>query len=191
MITCNIDEHLVHADLAGYLDRCLAAGITVIPALGFQMFTDTFPDPSEHLSKTRTIGVRELDDCKLIVFSPTAVREIHHGIGGHAAAPAGRIVAPERNELMLLNYQLLGVEYTLERFAELRSGLGATDRANSWGYHYGWSRPELVELWAAHRAKAVDTAALLAEPWEGYSTPSWWNELPRQGAAPPVVACHS
>jgi hypothetical protein len=191
VITCNIDEHLVHADLAGYLAQCQGAGITVIPALGFQMFTDTFPDPSEHLSKTRTTGVPEIDDCKLILFSPTAVQEINHAIGGHAAAPVGRVVAPERNELMLLNYQLLGIEYTLERFAELRSGLGATDRANNWGYHYGWSRADLLELWAASRAKAVDTAALVAEPWKGYAPPSWWNELPRQSATPPIVACHS
>jgi hypothetical protein len=191
VITCNIDEHLMHADLAGYLAQCMAAGITVIPALGFQMFTDTFPDASEHLSKTRTTGVRELDDCKLVVFSPTAVREIHHGIGGHAAAPVGRIVAPERDELMLLNYQLLGIDYTLERFAELRSGLGATDRAHHWGYHYGWTRTELRDLWATNRAKAVDTASLVAEPWKDYPTPSWWKELPRRGTAPPVVACHS
>lgn len=191
VITCNIDEHLVHADLAGYLTQCQRDGVTVVPALGFQMFADAFPEPGARLSETCTRGVRELDDCKLLVFSPTAVLEIAHALGGHAAAPTGRVVAPERDELMLLNYQLLGIEYTLERFAELRSGLGETDRANGWGYHYGWSRQELVDLWAASRARTVDTAALRSEPWKDYATPPWWDQLPRAGAAAPVVACRS
>ncbi len=191
VITCNVDEHLVHADLAGYLAQCQRDGITVIPALGFQMFTDAFPDPGEHLSMTRTRGVRELDDCKLILFSPTAVREINHAIGGHAAAPEGRIVAPERDEVMLLNYQLLGIEYTLERFAELRSGLGAKDRANSWGHHYGWSRADLTALWDGSRARAVDTAELVGDPSRGYSPPTWWNELPRRSARLATAACPS
>jgi hypothetical protein len=184
VITCNIDEHLVHPDLGGYLTRCLDDGITLIPALGFQMFTDDFPETHEHLSDTRTSGVPDHDDCKLIVFSPTAIREINHRIGGHGADPVGHVMVPHRNELLLLNYQCLGIEYTQQRFAELRTGLGPTDRANNWGYHYSWTREDLIELWATKLKQAVNTAAILAQQDKDYQPPQWWNDFPRKDRSP-------
>jgi Glycosyl transferase family 2 len=179
VILCNIDEHLVHPDLGGYLSQCVEAGVTIVPALGFQMFTDEFPRPDERLCNTRTDGVPDHDDCKLVVFSPTAVQDINYRIGGHAAEPTGRLVAPWRDELMLQNYQLLGIDYVQRRFAELDSGMGPKDRQNGWGYHYRWSRQELLELFEKNRQKAVNTAAIRAEPWKGYVTPEWWKAFPR------------
>jgi hypothetical protein len=153
--------------------------VTIIPALGFQMFSDGFPDPDELLCETRAEGVPDHDDCKLLVFSPTAVRDIHFRIGEHAADPVGRLVAPFRDELMLQNYQMLGIDYVLDRFAELNRGMGPRDRENHWGYHYRWSREELLELFAEKRKHAVNTRAIRAEPWKGYATPEWWSALPR------------
>jgi hypothetical protein len=64
VIVCSVDEYLVHSDLEGYLSDCAAAGVTVIPALGFQMFTDEFPTPTERLCETRTLGVPDPYDWK-------------------------------------------------------------------------------------------------------------------------------
>jgi glycosyltransferase involved in cell wall biosynthesis len=175
VIVCSLDEHLVHPDLSGYLMRCAAAGVTVIPALGFQMFTDEMPESTERLCETRTLGVPDPYDCKLTLFSPTALEEIHYEAGGHVAAPVGRVLAPSRHQLVLRHYQLLGIEYTERRFAELRFGLGPVDRASGWGVHYAQSHDELVELWADYRARAVDTSV---EPWKSCSPPEWWKRLP-------------
>ena len=176
VIVSSVDEHLVHADLAGYLCDCQATGVTVIPALGFQMFTETFPDASERLCETRTAGVPDEYDCKLTLFSPTAIQEINYEAGGHVAAPVGRVRAPCCDRLVLRHYQLLGIDYTLARYAELRSGLGPIDRARQWGAHYEQSRGELEQRWAAYRSTGIDTSA---EPWVGYKTPEWWSRLPR------------
>jgi hypothetical protein len=179
VIVCSVDEHLVHPDLAGYLSRCSSQGITVIPALGFQMFTDAFPGPDERLSETRTAGVPDEYDCKLAVFSPTAIDEIGYEPGEHVARPVGPVLAPGRTELMLQHYQLLGIDDTLRRFAELASALGAADRANNWGHHYSQTREELVRRWADYRLRVVDTAAVRGEPEKVAKPPEWWKALPR------------
>jgi hypothetical protein len=154
----------------------MAAGITIIPALGFQMFTEEVPGAGECLCATRTLGVPDPYDCKLTLFCPTAIEEINYEEGGHVAAPAGRVLAPRCDRLVLRHYQLLGIDHTLARFEELRTGLGEMDRARGWGAHYNQSRNELVERWASYRSLGVDTSR---DPWMGYSTPDWWNRFPR------------
>jgi Glycosyl transferase family 2 len=175
-IVCSLDEHLVHENLPDYLASCATAGVTVIPALGFQMFTEDFPDADECLCDTRTLGVPDPYDCKLTLFSPTAVEEINYEEGGHIATPVGRVLAPQLDRLVLRHYQLLSVDRTLARFAELRTGLGPIDRKREWGAHYNQLRPELLNRWAEYRATAVNTST---EPWKGYKTPEWWSRFPR------------
>lgn len=176
VVVCSLDEHLVHPDLGGYLSSCLAAGITVVPALGFQMFTESFPESNEHLCETRTLGVPDPHDCKLTLFSPNAIQEINYEPGGHVAMPSGRVLAPSRDELLLQHYQLLGIDYTFARFAELLGGLGRIDRARRWGAHYEESLEELIHRLEDYRSRAVDTSGKL---WKPYTPPEWWNRLPR------------
>lgn len=180
VIVCNIDEHLVHPDLGVYLDNCRAHGITAIPAVGYQMFTDVFPEADEMLADTRARGRYDRDDCKLILFSPTMVDEINYEPGGHVARPSGTVIAPAREELMLLNYQILGFDYTLCRFAELRSGLGSGDRARNFGHHYDWSRSDLERLRADILKYGVDTTDLRDALWKNGVRPDWWRTLSRK-----------
>jgi hypothetical protein len=174
VIVCSLDEHLVHSNLATYLANCLTSGITVIPALGFQMFMENFPQSGEHLCQIHHWGVADPYDCKLTLFSPTAIREINYEPGGHVAAPVGRILAPTHDELVLRHYQLLGIDYTLARFGELRARMGPVDRAQSWGVHYDQSSEELRVRWSEYRTRVVDTSANLS-----YSPPEWWDRFPR------------
>jgi glycosyl transferase family 2 len=177
VIVCSLDEHLVHRDLPAYLANCTTAGVTAVPALGFQMFTDELPRPEERLCDTRIWGVPDSYDCKLAVFSPTAIEEINYEPGGHVAAPSGRVLAPSCDCLVLRHYQLLGHDHTLSRFAELRTGLGPTDRARGWGGHYNQSQLDLAGRWADYRVRAVDTSR---DPWTTYVKPAWWSRFPRR-----------
>jgi len=190
VIICNIDEHLVHPHPGAYLSKCLSAGITAIPALGYQMLVETFPQTDEYLCKTRKHALPDLTDCKLLVFSPTAVREINYSDGGHSAHPVGHVVVPAREELLLQNYQILGIDYTLERFAELRSGLGTSDHARNWGFHYGWTREDLERLFARLPQEGVDTEIVLHKAWKNYPCPEWWKDFRRIHAhvSPPLLS---
>ncbi|MCX5807070.1 MAG: glycosyltransferase family A protein [Proteobacteria bacterium] len=172
------------------MSRCLEAGITAIPALGYQMLVEEFPRPGEHLCEKRTHALPDPTDCKLIVFSPTSIKEINFAVGGHAAAPVGCVVAPARDELLLQNYQILGIDYTLERFAELRSGLGPFDHTQGWGFHYGWIRDDLNRMYAGLPEQGVNTAAISEKKWKNYPRPEWWRSLPRKHihSSPPLLS---
>ena len=53
VIICSMDEHLYHPDLLGYLKQCQEAGITaILPAEGYQMVSDSFPDSDERLCES-------------------------------------------------------------------------------------------------------------------------------------------
>jgi len=177
VVVCSLDEHLVHDDLSTYLERCRTSGVTVVPALGFQMFMPDFPGPDERLSETRTRGIPDHYDCKLCVFSPTAIDEINYEPGGHVAAPTGRVLAPASDELVLRHYQFLGIEFTARRFAHLRQGLGTVDRANGWGWHYDQSKEDLARQFAEYASRAIDVSV---EPQKYAVPPEWWNRLSRR-----------
>jgi hypothetical protein len=87
VIIGNIDEHLHHPSLREYLEHCRDKGITVVPALGYQMLSDSFPPAHVKLCGAITRGAPWRQMNKLILFNPDAVREINFDVGRHAARP--------------------------------------------------------------------------------------------------------
>jgi hypothetical protein len=60
-------------------------GITLVPALGYQMVDDDQPDPCELLCATRTWGAPFAFMNKLSIFNPTELTESGFGAGRHMA----------------------------------------------------------------------------------------------------------
>ncbi len=175
VIVTDVDEHLYHPNLASYLLWCRDQGVTVIPALGCEMVSDTFPRATECLRDTRTLGVPDATMSKLQLFSPDAVREIRYAPGGHTADPIGRIVLPPADELQLLHYKLLGCEYALARHRELQPRLTLVDLENGWGRQWGASGAELGAVIASCARQARDVRTLTAAD---FGTP-WWSHFER------------
>lgn len=153
VIICNMDEHLYHPDLPGYLKQCRDEGITVIPAEGYQMISDSFPDADGRLCDLVTRGMPYKKMSKFCIFNPDAIEEINYKHGRHYADPIGRVVYPQRKDLKLLHYKYLGLDYLITRFAELSTGLRRIDLEKGWGSRY-LSKQEEVEqsfrdVWAA------------------------------------------
>jgi len=133
VIVCDIDEHLYHPRIDLYLSACKRAGITIIPALGYQMIADEFPPQGIRLSNSLTMGAPFEDMNKLIIFSPDDVDATLCQPGRHKAAPVGRIVAPLRDELLLLHYKYMGFKQTMQRHQQYRTRQLLTDISNDWG----------------------------------------------------------
>lgn len=183
VIVADVDEHLVHPDLGRYLIDVAARGVTVVPALGYEMRTDDFPAEDERLCATRTRGAPDAGMSKLAVFAPDAIEDIRYAVGGHRAAPVGRVVAPARDEVALLHYKLLGLDYATRRFGELRTGLRALDLQKGWGLQYSWSGDEVRAEFERVRAAEVDIAAS-PEPWKAYPPDRWWGSFARAPTVP-------
>lgn len=43
VVVANFDEHLHHADMRAYLEAQRASGVSVVPALGYQMLSEDWP----------------------------------------------------------------------------------------------------------------------------------------------------
>jgi len=180
VIVCDVDEHLHVNDLGDYLKACRDRGVTVLPARGYEMVTEHFPDPDEILAVTRRRGAPADEMSKLAVFQPDAIEELNHAAGGHQSKPIGRVVAPARDELLLLHYKYLGLDYVMNRDARLRTRLRETDLARGWARHWADGPAEVQVVLERLRRERVDVSAVrpLAEPFAEAHT--WWrNTLPR------------
>jgi hypothetical protein len=175
VIVTAIDEHLKHADLAAYLARCKGAGVTLLPAVGYQMVTPGFPDPEETLARSRTIGVPFDKMNKLCIFDPDAIEETNYEPGRHAARPQGRVRYPERDEVLNLHYKYLGIDYLLDRSKLLRTGLGPLDRERKWGSRYDTPEVEVRQEFETLRAAAVDIADPRRDPANEGARKKWWR----------------
>lgn len=140
VIICNIDEHLYHPNLLGYLKHCHSQDITVIPTQGYQMISETFPTTEGRLCDVIIRGMPWKQMDKLAIFNPNAIEEINYAVGRHAASPEGQVIYPKTTSVKLLHYKYLGLDYLLERHAELKTGLKAQDIKMRWGHKYLWDR---------------------------------------------------
>jgi hypothetical protein len=173
VVVTAVDEHLWHPGIGGYLEACAAAGVTAIPALGFDMIVDDFPSPGTWLAERHRLGVPQHAMNKLSLFNPDAIGETNFSAGRHYALPEGRVRYPEIDALYLLHYKYLGVDYVADRNAHLRTGLGADDVRAGRGEQYAFDRQTWEEVWPELKRRAID----YRDPAIGFTThvDRWWR----------------
>jgi hypothetical protein len=179
VIVTDIDEHLRHRALLRYLGRCKAAGVTLVPVLGFDMVGDGFPPTNVRLTDAITRGRPEAAQSKPCVFDPSAIEETRFTIGRHRASPQGRVVLPPRDEVLALHYKYVGFERLAARHRDYRARQRSKDLRNRWGSQYDWSAEELRKKWKEVEAGAVDVSAASYRPWADHKESKWWLEYPR------------
>lgn len=190
VIITALDEHLQANkwNNGDYLAACARKGITLIPALGFQMISEEFPAAWERLTTTRTLGAPWCEMNKLRIFNPDAITETDYTVGQHNAQPVGELCFPPRDEMMLLHYKYLGFERTLQRHKAQSRGLGNVDVSNQWGHQYHWSVARLRTEWDAFKERMVDVDRKDFRPW--LVTPPherWWRPAGFQDSEPGLL----
>ena len=186
VILADLDEHLFHPAMGDYLAAAAAAGVTLLPALGFQMVSDRPPRAGELLCEALPFGAPWSQMMKPSIFDPDAIAEINFATGRHTAAPTGRVRLPERDEVLLLHYKYLGPAATLVRYRELQSRLGQPERDNNWCHKWSWSADDLAADWRCVAEQAVDVRRVDAAAYP--ITPWWRPKMPMAPAGPPAVA---
>jgi hypothetical protein len=151
----NIDEHVYHPDLRGYLRACAGNGVSILVPEGYNMVADHWPSSRKPLWKTVQYGMRDPIWDKPQVFDPKRIAEINFREGRHSASPIGDVVFPRKERARLLHYKYLGAEYLLLRHAELRTRMPAADLERGLGYQYLWDEQRNIEELHTIRAGAV------------------------------------
>jgi glycosyltransferase involved in cell wall biosynthesis len=169
------DEHVHHPALTDYLSEQKQGGVTLVPTLGFQMVSDEFPGRNEHLATTRTQGCPALIYSKPSVFDPNAFDTISFAVGSHRIKPApiSHVSIPARDELMLLHYKFLGVDYVTERYFQLLSRRGSIDRRNGWDVHFTLMPDQFRRQLDGYKTRLVDIAAAGFSAHAAHNVPLW------------------
>jgi hypothetical protein len=173
VVVTAVDEHIHRVGMAAYLAQCRSAGVTAIPALGFDMISDTVPPPDATLAQTCRVGKPALEMNKLSVFDPSALTDVNYCVGRHFAEPTGRVVYPEADEVLNLHYKYIDKGYLRARHRVLRQGLREADIANGLGSQYHWSDAEFDDAWSG----IARSACSYTDPSVGFAThiDRWWR----------------
>lgn len=175
VIVMEVDEHLHHPDMANYLERCRQSGVTMIPALGYQMISPEFPQAGEWLCQTRTMGAPWERMSKVNIFAPDAIESINYTFGRHEVAPTGRVAAPDHDELLLLHYKYMGFERTLQRHAECLARLRTTDLEQRWAHRWSFTPEQLRADWDMFASQLVDISDPNLRPGDTHTGRRWWD----------------
>lgn len=155
VIVVNVDEHIYHPDLRGYLQACAANRVTILRPEGYNMVADGWPSPRQPLWKSVQHGMRDAIWDKPQVFDPNRIQEINFKEGRHSASPIGEVLFPRTERARMLHYKYLGADYLLRRHAELRARFPAADLERGWGYQYLWDDQKNIDELRRVKAAAV------------------------------------
>jgi hypothetical protein len=176
VIVTDIDEHLYHPNIQQYLAYCRMQGVTIIPALGYQMLSEQFPEQKELLCQSFTKGACYWLYSKLNIFSPNEIDALNYTPGRHKAAPTGHVVLPARDELLLLHYHYLGFERVRKRYGHFLARQRKTDIAMGFGGQYSWSSEQLRDDWNSVADRLEDISRPNLRPWKTHNGPRWWRK---------------
>jgi len=176
-VIVDIDEHLFAPQfpMLNLLERYKSQSITLVPALGFQMLSEDFPDVAEHLVQSRARGTPWPEMCKLSIINPNAIDESNFTGGRHTANAVGRLKLPQRDELLLLHYKYLGFERTLEKMSAQYDNMETFDANTGLLFHFGWSRQKLCDYLDALLKDSVDMSWLFYNPDKYPYFYRWWR----------------
>ena len=175
VVITDVDEHLYHPEITAYLMACKQSGVTVIPALGYNMVAEAFPQGEQRLCELVRHGVPAALVSKLSLFDPNCLARTNFGVGRHSAEPRGKVRYPKEDRLLNLHFKSLGLEYFTARNHLLETRRGARDRANSWGYHYAWTVEKYAETYAARHERSFDVIAAGDRAAIDHQEPRWWR----------------
>lgn len=134
VIVCDVDEILYHPDLIVKLDELKKQGVSIIKPHGFDMYAEDYP---EHSLLEITSGIKDnrlLGKC--IIFNPNMIDEINYKIGCHKCYPTGKLKYYRKDDIKLLHYKCLKLDFLLNRFDLLKKRLSDFNIQNKFGKHY-------------------------------------------------------
>ncbi len=180
IIMTAIDEHLELAggrDISRYLKTCSERGVTLVPAVGYQMISRRFPHPSWRLASTLTVGAPYHYMNKLSIFDPNRITSTGFDEGRHRGNPTGQIAYPTNDEMMILHYKYLDFERTLSRQQSLRARLRRIDVERNYGYQYSLDRAQTWKEWRDYERRSLNVGARGFAPTApgNFEGRIWWR----------------
>lgn len=152
VIVCDTDEILYHPQLLSKLDELKSKKVSIIRPHGFDMFAKSFPEKSLLEITTGIKDNRHFGKC--IIFNPNLIEEINYKSGCHKCSPTGQIKFYKKDDVKLLHYKSLDLQYLIKRFEIFRERLSNYNIDNKLGKHYLTEKESLKQKYYQNMANA-------------------------------------
>ena len=157
VIVCDVDEWVYHPELVNFLKEARKTGTSIFQCVGYNMISQATPGSDTNILEEIKEGVRSESFDKMLVFDPQKIEDINYEFGSHSACPVGEIVW-NKQDLKLLHYKYMGLEYMIHRYRQMGERLSKQNRKKKLGYHYLFSagriRKEFNQYWK-ERVKVI------------------------------------
>ena len=156
VVVGNIDEFIYSRDLRGHLDECSRSGVTIVPALGFEMVSRDPLQRGHQLMRSICRGAPAEAFCRFAIFNPDAIEEIVYLPGRHESRPTGEVVLPQDCRVLNLHYKRVGIENTFARMQAQNLRRTELDRRLGLGHGYADAWAKYLENWNCIEADCID-----------------------------------
>jgi hypothetical protein len=143
VIVCDLDEFLYTENIFDYLNK--NNFYDVFMPNGYDMISTTFPTYNTPITQQVINGFFHSGLCKSILFKPNMLSNINYQPGAHTSNPIGyKIITKSCDNLKLLHYKRLSLEYLINRNDSLRNRLSDLNIKTGAGSHYLNSNDHIV-----------------------------------------------
>lgn len=136
VIVCDTDEFIYHPRLKDILLEFYKSDSTLIKLSGYDMITEDFDfNTKDKLIDVVKTGFKNDDFNKILIFKPNFIKSITYNFGCHNANPKG-LVKYFDNDIKLLHYKRLGLDYFINKMSIYKKRLSAFNKKNKFGFEY-------------------------------------------------------
>jgi len=143
VIVCDTDEFL-YCDLKT-LQYCKDNKFTLISPFGYNMISHSLPKTSNQIYEEIQYGVFDKNFSKCIIFDPKEIEDINYEPGCHTIKPRGNIKTYNMNDVKLLHYKFLSLDYVINKNKIYNSRLSDINKQHNWGLHYQYTIEKITE----------------------------------------------
>ncbi len=158
VIVCDVDEFLYSNNLFETFRYLKKNNFTIIKPNGFQMVSDTFPEHKRGRKLTDIVKTGFSDNkwlSKSILFDPNRILEINYLPGAHECNPKGYVKMFISDDLKMLHYKDLSLEYLLNRKKEYAKRLSKINIEKGWATYYLDDEMKTIEIFKARIRQAT------------------------------------
>ena len=169
VIVCDLDECLFCNDFKSFFDKIKKGKYTICLPIWAEMFSETFPVKNDELLHKQVNkyceGVshvkRKISISKAILFDPNEISEINYNVGGHVCKPKGNIKWYKGDDLFILHYKHLSIDYVLWRYKICNERMSLINRLYNWGHQYWDKRENIIKDFNEHLEKCLNIEELI------------------------------
>ncbi len=140
VVVVDADELIWAGDVSSWLVHWKNEGYSIVRPTGYEMISESVPRERGDLTNEINRGVKNRSYSKPCIFSPNDIVEINFTPGCHNHKAVGYVSELSTNNVKLLHYRYLSLDYHLHRIEIRRTRQCRQDILSGRGIHYRWSR---------------------------------------------------